>query len=183
MLKETYSGYRRRPHATQLTSIPRRHRVMEVPYRVQPAAYQTGNNNAVDITDATTQPLPTSRREPLLMVIDGNDERRVWVVRLLTYAEYRVYDTSTPLEAFMWWVQHPFVPQALLIGTVAPANLFFVQRLVQQIAMLSRRNVPIISLLAYLPDSAFIGVRHTPIDARGTIALLEVLWRMVARHR
>lgn len=183
MLKETYSTYKRRPHATLLTSLPRHHQVMEARYRVQPAAYQTGKNNAVDITEATTQPLPASRREPLLMVIDGNNERRVWVVRLLTYAEYRVYDTSTPLEAFMWWVQHPYVPQALLIGTVAPANLFFVQRLVQQIMMLSRKNVPIISLLAYLPDSAFISTRRTPIDARGTFALLEVLWRTVPRHR
>ena len=133
------------------------------------------------LADALTQPFPAYLREPLLILIDANNERRVWVVRLLTLAYYHVYDTESPLEAFTWWVQHPSIPQALLLGYVSPSNQFFVQRLRQQVEQLSRKALPMIVLTPYLPDSAFASLRRAPTDSRGPLALLDILWRTIPR--
>jgi hypothetical protein len=136
----------------------------------------------MNTADAITQPLPAYAREPLLLVIDAQEERLVWVVRLLTFAHYHVHAAPTPLEMLVWYVQHPMSPQAVLLGQVDRHNLFLVQRLLQRIVRRRKKEVPLIFLATYLPDTEVAGVESSLSSSmRGGFALLELLWQLVVR--
>ena len=132
-------------------------------------------------SEEPTRQLPPYEREPLLLVIDTQMDRRLWVSNLLAYAHYHAYTTSAPRESFIWYVQHQMTIQALLLGDVPQQEHFIIQRLLQRMISFQRTEIPTISLAAYLPSETRIGsIPFTP-RAQGGIALLEALWLQVAR--
>jgi hypothetical protein len=132
----------------------------------------------MNTADAITQPLPAYAREPLLLVIDAQEERLVWAVRLLTFAHYHVYATLTPLEMLIWYVQHPMSPQVVLLGEIDRHNLFLVQRLIRR----RKKEIPLIFLATYFPNTEAADVESSPSSStRDGLALLEVLWQLVVR--
>jgi hypothetical protein len=132
--------------------------------------------------DDSTQPLPPSERGPLLLVIDIQANRRIWVSHLLAYANYHTYSVSSPRESFIWYMQHQTIVHGLLVGDIPQQEHFIAQRLLQRMISFQRTDIPTFSLSAYLPDEARIGsIPFTP-RAQGGIALLEALWLQVARQ-
>ncbi len=139
----------------------------------------------VPITDAITVPLPARQREPLLIIIDGLSLRRIWTTHLVTFAHYHSYAAATPLEAYIWCMQHPIVPQAFLLGQIEEQGQFFVQRLrqwcLQQQTGRHHKEPPLIALTHYLPDMTFIGTYEAIGSEYGCFELLEMLWATVPR--
>jgi hypothetical protein len=134
----------------------------------------------MDIADIATGSVPVyTTHEPILILIDAREARRAWVISLLAFANYRVYAASTSLEAFTWYLKHPVMPQALLLGQVTQQEYLFISRLLQRIKEQTRKQLPIIPLETYLPTS------YSPLatGSRGSYGLLEHLWRVVARPR
>ncbi len=129
-----------------------------------------------------TGPLPASLRESLLLVIDAREARLRWVVRLLAFAHYRAHAALTPFEAYSWYREHLVEPQAMLLGQVSQQERLFVALVWQRISRQRGQAIPIISLAAYLSETASRGTLSFSPRSGGCYALLEVLWRVVARH-
>jgi hypothetical protein len=135
----------------------------------------------METSEITTSPLPTAVGEPLLMLIDAHDVRHRWVVSLLAFANYQVYDTWRPLEAYTWYLEHRMVPQVLLLGQLIPQERFFARRFWQLMATRQGKNIPVISLETYFPLVGAGGRPSFSPTARGCFGLLGILWRLVAR--
>jgi hypothetical protein len=135
----------------------------------------------METSEITTSPLPTPIREPLLMLIDAHEIRHRWVVSLLAFANYQVYDTWRPLEAYTWYLEHRMVPQVLLLGQLIPQERFFARRFWQLMATRQGKNIPVISLETYFPVVGAGGRPSFSPTARGCFGLLGILWRLVAR--
>lgn len=140
------------------------------------------DNWVMNIPEAITRPLSAYAREPLILVIDVHEERLVWVVRLLAFAHYHVHATFTPLEMLIWYIEHPALPQAVLLGEVDGSNLFLVHRLMQRLARQRGREMPLVFLAAYFPEGE-ADTRSFSLSSDGCFALLELLWHVVVRNR
>jgi hypothetical protein len=130
-----------------------------------------------------TRPLPPNEREPLLLVIDAQTQRRIWVSDLLAYANYHTHSMASPRESFIWYIQHQLVIDALLLGDISQQEHFLAQRLLQRIVSHQGSEIPIFSLAAYLPDETRSGSIPLAQWAQGGIALLEALWLNIARRQ
>jgi len=136
----------------------------------------------METSEIATSPLPIANREPLLMLIDAHDVRHRWVVSLLAFANYHVYDTWRPLEAYTWYLEHQIVPQVLLLGQLNPQERFFARRFWQLMATRHGKKIPVVSLETYFPVARAGGTPSFSPSARGCIGLLGILWRLVARR-
>ena len=136
----------------------------------------------MNISSAITYPLTLNVQEPFILLVDMHTERRRWVVSLLTFAHYHVRAVATPQEFFTWYLQHPMVPQAILIGQSSQQNLFFVQRFLQRMDTQREKAIPVLLLVNYLPFTISLRNRTFNPNAAGCFALLEDLWRVVPRH-
>ena len=67
------------------------------------------------IEDNVTSSLPLRIREPLLLLLDEWGARRIWVVRMLTWANYHVSAPDRAIEAARWFVQHLVTSQVFLL--------------------------------------------------------------------
>ena len=130
-----------------------------------------------------TRPLPVQMREPLVLLIDAWAARRIWTTRLLSLAHYRVYPVETPLEAYIWCVQHTMQPQALLIGYVAPRSQYLIQRLLHWHEGQWQIMPSLLSLAQRLPHTLFQSATPSGELAIGSVALLQLLWVTIARDR
>jgi hypothetical protein len=136
----------------------------------------------METSEITTSPLPTPIVEPLLILIDAHDVRHRWVVSLLAFANYHVYATWRPLEAYAWYLEHQMAPQVLLLGQLNPQERFFARRFWQLMATRQGKNIPVVSLETYFPVAGARGTPSFSPSARGCFGLLEILWRLVARR-
>ncbi len=136
----------------------------------------------METNDSITRPLPLPLREPLLLLIDAHEGRHRWVVSLLAFANYHVYATGRPLEAYVWYLEHQMVPQVLLLGQLHAQERFFVRRFWQLMVTRQGKNIPVVSLETYFPVVAARGTPSFSLGARGDFRLLEILWRLVTRR-
>jgi hypothetical protein len=128
-----------------------------------------------------TLPLPPQKRAPLVLVIDTQTVRRLWVSNLLSYANYHTHSALSPRESFIWYIEHQMFVHGVLLGDISPQEHFIVQRLLLRIVSHQQAEVPTISLAAYLPDETRIGSLPFPSRTQGGVALLEALWLNVMR--
>lgn len=136
----------------------------------------------MNIEDAVTNPLPRAIREPLLLLLDAREARRVWVVRILGLANYHVYAPDTAQEAAIWFFQHAFAPQAILIGELHPYEQSLTQLLFRRYVVQGSRQIPVVSLAD--AASEFASTDDTPYvpDLRQGMDLLDLLWQEVSRR-
>lgn len=138
------------------------------------------------ISSAITAPLPVVAREPFLVLIDSDEERRIWVTSLLTFAHYHVRAVATPREFFTWYLQHQIVPRAMLLGYINQHDNFLIQRLLQRMDQRTHvqqeRAVRILFLANYLGSTVSLHGRTFAPSTQGCIALLEDLWELVPRQ-
>ncbi|HYU76491.1 MAG TPA: hypothetical protein VEL31_27790 [Ktedonobacteraceae bacterium] len=136
----------------------------------------------METNDIITSPLPLPLREPLLLLIDAHEGRHRWVVSLLAFANYHVYATGRPLEAYVWYLEHQMAPQVLLLGQLHAQERFFAQRFWQLMVTRQGKNIPVVSLETYFPVAGARGTPSFSPGARGDFGLLETLWRLVTRR-
>jgi hypothetical protein len=136
----------------------------------------------METSDIPTSPLPAPLREPLLLLIDAHEGRHRWVVSLLAFANYHVYATSRPLQAYVWYLEHQMVPQVLLLGQLHAQERFFARRFWQLMATRQGKNIPVVSLETYFPVAAARGTPSFSPGTQGGFGLLEILWRLVTRR-
>src|SRR5438067_1889410 len=136
------------------------------------------------IEETVTNPLPRWVRDPLLLLLDARQARRIWVARLLAWAHYHVYAPDTVAEAASWFLHHPVAPQAILVGELDPSEQELTQLLFRQYVVQGGRQIPVIALVDASVDGT--SSRSEPSfspepDARQGLDLLEVLWQDVSR--
>ena len=135
----------------------------------------------MNIEDAATSPLPRTVSEPLLLLLDIREARRIWVMWILGLAHYHVYAPATATEAVIWFLQHPVAPRAILVGDLYPHEQGLIQLLFRRYAVQSGRQIPIVALADDAPETVLTSEPFSSLDPRQGMDLLELLWREVSR--
>jgi Protein kinase domain len=81
-----------------------------------------------------------------VLIIDGHQERAVYLAQALSLVGYRVLTVPHALEAFTLFLQGAFVPLLIITGQDDPGKRFFQQRLAQQVLQRFDVEVPLIRL-------------------------------------
>src|SRR5215469_6933211 len=83
---------------------------------------------------------------PMLLLVDANEERAQRLARILTLADYRPCVAKTPLQAFGRLLQEPSLPQAVILGWIDDRSRFAFTRLFQWMRSEQGQDIPIIAL-------------------------------------
>lgn len=116
---------------------------------------------------------------PLLLIIDADEWRAAAAARLLALLDYRTM-VATPIQAYRRYLQAPFQPEAVLVGTIGESEASVFERLMGQLSRQHYGPLPVLALPATVPEEPLLlaaasdTVRH--VFSPTALSFCEALW-------
>ncbi|MDQ2714772.1 MAG: hypothetical protein M3Z08_07695 [Chloroflexota bacterium] len=119
---------------------------------------------------------------PTILIIDADEMRAQQMGRLLTLTGYRPFLVARPYDAFERALQEGIFPEAILLGQSDIPSHYLFQRLLQHLAQLSNREIPLLLLPTLIIDAVpLLADPSSPafhLLSKTCIEVLRPLWRI-----
>ncbi|MBA2682306.1 MAG: hypothetical protein H0U76_28425 [Ktedonobacteraceae bacterium] len=118
---------------------------------------------------------------PVILVIDADEMRAQRMGRLLTLTGYRPFLVARPYDAFERALQEGIFPEAILLGQSDITSHYLFQRLLQHLAQLSNKQIPLLLLPALIVDTVPLLADPSSLSfhllSKACIEVLRPLWK------
>ncbi|MDQ2905150.1 MAG: hypothetical protein ABI456_23830 [Ktedonobacteraceae bacterium] len=119
---------------------------------------------------------------PTILIIDADEMRAQQMGRLLTLSGYRPFLVARPYDAFERALHEGIFPEAILLGQSDIPSHYLFQRLLQHLAQLSNREIPLLLLPPLIKDTVpLLADPSSPsfhLLSKTCIEVLRPFWRI-----